>query len=133
MMDIIYLGMDVNLIRIEFSLLLLFLFSDETTWFGSNIELNRRHILDSIQPKTMAEYEQAKAKQQEQYRKAGEKWPFISEYAEQFVLGTTAEQRQPTEYVRKKKFQPITPGFEPGIPRSVGGCLNHWAMRPLVK
>jgi hypothetical protein len=31
----------------------------------------------------------------------------------------------------KQKVIPITPGFEPGIPRSVGGCLNHWAMRPL--
>ena len=33
----------------------------------------------------------------------------------------------------KKINLSITPGFEPGIPRSVGGCLNHWAMRPLAK
>ena len=35
------------------------------------------------------------------------------------------------ENARKKKSRPITPGFEPGISRSVGGRLNHWAMRPL--
>lgn len=72
-------------------------FIDDTTWFHSDIKLNHRHILDSIQPKTIAEYEQQKLNQQDQYRSANKKWPHLSEYGEQFVLGTTAERRQPTE------------------------------------
>lgn len=75
---------------------------DDTTWFHSDIELNRRHILESIQPRTLAEYEQEKLKRQEQYRQANDKWPFLSEYAEQFVLGSNAEHTQPTEYVLKR-------------------------------
>jgi hypothetical protein len=74
-------------------------FIDDTTWFHSDIKLNHRHILDSIQPKTIAEYKQEKEKQQDQYRKEKKKWPHLSEYDEQFVLETTAEQTQKTEYV----------------------------------
>jgi len=55
--------------------------------------------LDSIQPKTIAEYKQEKMNRQDEYRQANKKWPHLSEYGEQFVLGTVAERRQPTEYV----------------------------------
>lgn len=61
--------------------------------------LNRRHILDSIQVKSTAEYEQQHAEQQDQYRKANGKWPYLSEYTDQFVLGTPVERKQKTEYV----------------------------------
>ncbi len=43
------------------------------------------------------------------------------------ILSTSFEEKK-----TKKIYIPITPGFEPGIPRSVGECLNHWAMRPLL-
>ncbi|CAF1158835.1 unnamed protein product [Rotaria sordida] len=75
----------------------------DTTWFGSNIELNRRHILDSIQPKTRTEYEQEKINQQNHYRKENNKWPYLSEYGEQFVLGTTVERKQKTDLERAKQ------------------------------
>ncbi|CAF1016207.1 unnamed protein product [Rotaria sp. Silwood1] len=74
-----------------------------TTWFGSNIELNRRHILDSIQPKTIAEYAQEKANQQDRYQKANDKWPYLSEYGEQFVLGTTVERKHKTDLEHAKQ------------------------------
>ena len=61
--------------------------------------LNRRHILDSIQLKTTAEYEQQRAQQQDQYRSANGKWPHISEYGDQFVLGTAVGRNKKTEYV----------------------------------
>jgi len=101
MMDIICQEMDVNFVDFTYSKTqkVFVCLLDETTWFGSNIKLNRRSILDSIQPKTIAEYEQQRAKQQEKYRQANEKWPFLSEYSEQFVIGKVAERRQPTEYV----------------------------------
>ncbi|CAF1629145.1 unnamed protein product [Rotaria magnacalcarata] len=75
----------------------------DTTWFGSDIKLNRRHILDSIEPKTIAEYEQIKANQQDQYRKTNEKWPYLSEYGEQFVLGTTVRNQPKTDLERAKE------------------------------
>lgn len=101
MMDIICQEMDVNFVDFTYSKTqkVFVCLLDETTWFGSNIKLNRRSILDSIQPKTIAEYEQQRAKQQEKYRQANDKWPFLSEYSEQFVIGKAAERRQPTEYV----------------------------------
>jgi hypothetical protein len=73
------------------------LFKDDTTWFGSEIPLNRRHILDNIQLKTTAEYEQQHAQQQDQYRTAKGKWPHISEYGDQFVLRTAADRNKKTE------------------------------------
>ncbi len=65
--------------------------------------LNRRNILDSIQLKTNAEYEQQHADKQDQYRKAKGKWPHLSEYGDQFVLRTPVERKQKTEYVLKRK------------------------------
>jgi hypothetical protein len=76
-----------------------FLFKDDTTWFGSELPLNRRHILDSIQLKTTAEYDQKHMEEQDQYRKAKGKWPHLSEYGDQFVLKTPVERKQKTEYV----------------------------------
>jgi hypothetical protein len=67
------------------------------------MQLNRRHILDSIQLKTNAEYEQQHAEQQDQYRKAKGKWPHLSEYGDQFVLKTPVERKKKTEYVLKRK------------------------------
>ncbi len=49
--------------------------------------------------KTTAEYEQQHAEQQDQYRKAKQKWPHLSEYGDQFVLRTPVERKQKTEYV----------------------------------
>jgi len=77
------------------------LFKDDTTWFGSEIPLNRHHILDSIQLKTTAEYEQQHSELQNQYRKANAKWPHLSEYGDQFVLKTPIERKEKTEYVKK--------------------------------
>jgi hypothetical protein len=51
----------------------------------------------------LAEYEQVKANQQDQYRKSNGKWPHLSEYADQFVLQTAVERKQKTEYVLRKK------------------------------
>ncbi|CAF1203441.1 unnamed protein product [Adineta ricciae] len=75
----------------------------DTTWFGSEMPLNRRHILDSIQSKTTAEYEQQHAQQQDQYRKAQGKWPHISEYGDQFVLRTAVERSKKTDLERAKE------------------------------
>ncbi len=61
--------------------------------------LNRRNILDSIQLKTTAEYEQKHAEEQNQYRKAKTKWPHLSEYDDKFVLKTLVGRKQKTEYV----------------------------------
>ena len=61
------------------------------------MELNRRHILDSIQLKTTADYEQQHAEQQDRYRKAKGKWPHLSEYTDQFILKTSVERKQKTE------------------------------------
>jgi hypothetical protein len=47
--------------------------------------------------KTTAEYEQQKSQQQDQYRTAKGKWPHISEYGDQFVLGTAANRSKKTE------------------------------------
>jgi hypothetical protein len=47
----------------------------------------------------MAEYKQEKFNQQERYTKVNGKWPHLSEYGEQFVIGTKAERKQKTEYV----------------------------------
>lgn len=77
----------------------IFCFKDDNTWFDSNLKLNRRNILESIEQKTVAQYEQQKARQQDEYRKAKDKWPHLSEYGEQFVLGTTVERQPQTEYV----------------------------------
>ncbi|CAF4403291.1 unnamed protein product, partial [Adineta steineri] len=52
--------------------------------------------LESIHLKTTAEYEQKNAEQQDQYRKAKGKWPHISEYGDQFVLGTAVERIKKT-------------------------------------
>lgn len=35
----------------------------------------------------MAEYEQEKSQQKDHYKQANEKWPYLSEYGEQFVIG----------------------------------------------
>ena len=75
----------------------LFASLDETTWFRSNVPLNRHTILDSIQPKTRAEYEAQGAEQQERYREANGVWPHLSEYGEQFVLKTKLERQAQTE------------------------------------
>lgn len=61
--------------------------------------MNRRHILESIDLKTTAEYEQIQAEQKEQYRRANDIWPYLSEYGEQFVLRTRTERKGQTEYV----------------------------------
>jgi hypothetical protein len=81
------------------TIFILFLFKDDTTWFGSEIQLNRRHILNSIQLKTTAEYDQQHAEEQDQYRKAKAIWPHLSEYGDQFVLKTPVVRKQKTEYV----------------------------------
>lgn len=88
----------IRISMVVFFLLLIF-YKDDTTWFGSEVPLNRRHILDSIQLKTTAEYEQQHAQQQDQYRTAKGKWPHISEYGDQFVLGTPVNRIKKTEYV----------------------------------
>lgn len=61
--------------------------------------MNRHDILQSIQQKTRSEYEQLHVGEQDQYREANKKWPHLSEYGEQFVLGTTIERKAKTEYV----------------------------------
>lgn len=71
--------------------------SDDNTWFESNLALNRRRILDSIQPKTLAEYKQATVNVQTQYRQANQKWPHLSEYDEQYVIPTLVERVHRTE------------------------------------
>lgn len=95
----IYNGTDVNGMNfiVEQDRLAFFCFSDETTWFRSNVPLNRHNILESIQPKTRAEYELQHAEQQEQYRSANRVWPHLSEYDEQFVLKTKLERQPQTE------------------------------------
>ncbi|CAF1198323.1 unnamed protein product [Adineta steineri] len=82
----------------------------DTTWFGSEMPLNRRHILESIHLKTTAEYEQKNAEQQDQYRKAKGKWPHISEYGDQFVLGTAVERIKKTDLERAKEHVGQNPG-----------------------
>jgi len=80
-----------------------FFFQDDTTWFGSELPLNRRHILDSIEQKTKADYEQEHAEQREQYQRAKSAWPHVTEYSDKFVLGTRVQQQQKTEYVKKDR------------------------------
>ncbi|CAF2742398.1 unnamed protein product [Rotaria sp. Silwood2] len=75
----------------------------DTTWFHSDLNLNRHHILESIQLKTMAEYEQQHAEQQHQYRQAKEKWPHLSEYDDQFVLKSKVERKGKTDLDRAKQ------------------------------
>ena len=70
---------------------------DETTWFRSNVPLNRHNILESIQPKTLSEYEIQHAEEQDRYRTANGAWPHLSEYGEQFVLKTKLERQAQTE------------------------------------
>lgn len=67
------------------------LFEDDNTWFPSNIPLNRRHILDSIQVKTLGEYQHEKKQIQEEYYRAREAWPYLSEYQEEYVIPNVIE------------------------------------------
>ncbi|CAF1491971.1 unnamed protein product [Rotaria magnacalcarata] len=74
-----------------------------TTWFHSDLNLNRHNILDSIEMKATADYEQKQVEQQEQYRKANDIWPHLSEYSDQFVLKTKAEQKAKTDLEHAKQ------------------------------
>jgi hypothetical protein len=81
-----------NTIRIDLLLVCCFLFrTDENTWFHSDVPLNRRHILESIEPKTCAEYEQVHTNQKQQYQYAKGRWPHLSEYGDQFVLRSSTQ------------------------------------------
>lgn len=59
--------------------------------------MNRHNILESIQPKTLSEYESQHAEEQDRYRTANGVWPHLSEYGEQFVLKTKLERQAQTE------------------------------------
>ena len=69
---------------------------DDTTWFGSSAPLDRRHVLDSIESKTLGEYGQQRADQQNQCRRAKGSWPHVSEYNEQFTLRTPTDRKAKT-------------------------------------
>ena len=71
--------------------------SDDNTWFPSTLTLNRRRILDSIQPKTSDEYQQEKSRVQDTYYQARKKWPHLSEYQEEFVIPFVTEHVPRTE------------------------------------
>jgi len=101
--DTTWFGSELPLNRRHILDSICFFFQDDTTWFGSELPLNRRHILDSIEQKTKADYEQEHAEQREQYQRAKSAWPHVTEYSDKFVLGTRVQQQQKTEYVKKDR------------------------------
>ncbi|XP_060076133.1 uncharacterized protein LOC132555782 [Ylistrum balloti] len=61
------------------------------TWFGSTVPLNRTGILESIQPKTVAEYEAIRKCEQESIAQRKGRYPVYSEYTDRFGLKTKIE------------------------------------------
>lgn len=63
----------------------LFRISDSTTWFGSSVPLNRTQILQDINPKTAAEYEQIRQFNEDRTLDKKNKYPHYSEYTDRFT------------------------------------------------
>lgn len=61
---------------------------DSTTWFGSSVPLNRTQILQDINPKTSAEYEQIKRFNESRVLDKKDNFPFYSEYTDRFAAHT---------------------------------------------
>lgn len=59
--------------------------SDSTTWFGSSVPLNRTQILQDINPKTAAEYEQIRQFNEDRTLDKKNKYPHYSEYTDRFT------------------------------------------------
>ncbi|KAJ8320644.1 hypothetical protein KUTeg_002231 [Tegillarca granosa] len=72
-------------------LLFTFISSDTETWFGSTVPLNRTGILQTIYPKTTAEYEAIRKLEQTEIKQRKGKYPEYSEYTDRFGM-TTKEQ-----------------------------------------
>jgi hypothetical protein len=76
-----YLARDLKVGYIYFS-------PDSTTWFGSSVPLNRTQILQDINPKTSAEYEQIRQFNESRVLDKKDKFPFYSEYTDRFAAHT---------------------------------------------
>ncbi|XP_048775347.2 uncharacterized protein LOC125679934 isoform X2 [Ostrea edulis] len=61
---------------------------NSTTWFGSSVPLNRTQILQDINPKTSAEYEQIKRFNESRVLDKKDNFPFYSEYTDRFAAHT---------------------------------------------
>lgn len=68
-----------------------FISTDSETWFGSTVPLNRTGILQTIYPKTTAEYEAIRKLEQIDIKQRKGKFPEYSEYTDRFGM-TTKEQ-----------------------------------------
>ncbi|CAF1204654.1 unnamed protein product [Didymodactylos carnosus] len=77
--------------------------ADDSTWYNSTVPLDRRRILDDIQPKTKKDYADLHNSQRERYQTAKSTWPHLSEYGDQFVLKTKVQQMSKTELQRAKE------------------------------
>lgn len=62
-----------------------FRISDSATWFGSSAPLNRTQILQDINPKTAAEYEQIRQFNEDRTLDKKNKYPYYSEYTDRFT------------------------------------------------
>lgn len=58
---------------------------NSTTWFGSSVPLNRTQILQDINPKTAAEYEQIRQFNEDRTLDKKNKYPHYSEYTDRFT------------------------------------------------
>nr|XP_022339175.1 uncharacterized protein LOC111134453 isoform X1 [Crassostrea virginica] len=58
---------------------------NSTTWFGSSVPLNRTQILQDINPKTAAEYEQIRQFNETRTLDKKNKYPHYSEYTDRYA------------------------------------------------
>jgi len=73
------------------------------TWFGSTVPLNRTGILETIYPKTTAEYEAIRKLEQTDMKQRKGKYPEYSEYTDRFGI-TTKEQPIMSALQRRKMY-----------------------------
>jgi len=66
----------------------MFHISAETTWNESRVPLNRTKVLQTVPPKTAAQYREIEDYQKAQLADMKEKWPHYSEYTDRMAAKT---------------------------------------------